>query len=64
MCLGVAHRLTDFVITLANKVIGCGKTLKIGHRFEIPHDGMGSHGSHLILHSDSRIILSRQLKRK
>ena len=36
----VAHRLADFVIGFANKVISSGKAPKIGHGFEVPDDDM------------------------
>ncbi len=33
---GVGRRLANFIVTFAVKIVGSGKTLKIGYRFEIP----------------------------
>ena len=38
------------IVVFADKIIGGGKTPKIGHRFKAADKDIGWHGSYLILH--------------
>jgi hypothetical protein len=57
-----AHHLADFIIALANKVIGSGKAPKIGHGFEVPNDNMGRHDRRLKFNGNDAMISSCQCK--